>query len=234
MLFRASHKQKYLKAIKNAHNFIERNLCDGTRLFASYRDGKHSASAFLDDYAFYTSALIELYSTTLDNSYLDKAQQICCETVKHFSDFENGGFYLNKAEDNELFMNPKETYDGAIPSGNSVMAYNFARLYQITENDKYLNLFKMQFEFMSVHAQDYPAGHSMFLLAKLIHDNPPKHITAVLKNTADLQDIKDNIPFFTDISTVSESKEYPMINGMTTYYICENHSCLPPTNEYNF
>lgn len=234
MLFRASHDEQYLKAAKNAQNFIEKNLYDGTQLFASYRNGKHSANAFLDDYAFYTSALIELYNTTLDNRYLDKAQQICGETAKHFSDRDNGGFYLNKSEDNELFMNPKETYDGAIPSGNSVMAYNFARLYQLTENNKYLRLFESLFKFMSVHAQDYPAGHSMFLLAKLIHDNPPKHITVVSKNIADLQYIKKNVPFLANISIVPESKEHSLINGMTTYYVCENHSCLPPTNEYNF
>lgn len=234
MLFRASHDEKYLKASKNAQNFIEKNLYDGTQLFASYRDKKHSTGAFLDDYAFYTSALIELYNTTLDNSYLDKAQQICNETVKYFSDRENGGFYLNKSEDNELFINPKETYDGAIPSGNSVMAYNFARLYQLTENDKYLHLFETQFKFMSVHVQDYPAGHSMFLLAKLIYDNPPEHITVVLKDTAIVQNMKKNTPFFANISIVPESKEHPLINGMTTYYVCKNHSCLPPTNEYNF
>lgn len=234
MLFRASHDEKYLKASKNAQNFIEKNLCDGTQLFASYRDKKHSTGAFLDDYAFYTSALIELYNTTLDNSYLDKAQQICNETVKHFSDRENGGFYLNKSEDNELFINPKETYDGAIPSGNSVMAYNFARLYQLTENDKYLHLFETQFKFMSVHVQDYPAGHSMFLLAKLIYDNPPEHITVVLKDTAIVQNMKKNTPFFANISIVPENKEHPLINGKTTYYVCKNHSCLPPTNEYNF
>ena len=46
---------------------------------------------------------------------------------------------------------------------------------------------------MSAQAQDYPAGHSMFLLAKLIWDNPPDHITVVLKNGSDLEEIKERL-----------------------------------------
>lgn len=234
MLYRISKNEKYLQAAKNAQDFIERNLCDGTKLYASYRDGKRSSNAFLDDYAFYTAALIELYSSTLDNRYLDKAKQICGETVKKFQDRENGGYYLNKAGDTELFMNPKETYDGAIPSGNSVMAYNFVRLNQITEKEEYGNLAENQISFMSAQAQDYPAGNSMFLLATLIYENSPEHITVVLKNNTDSKNLQCKIPLLANISVVSQSKEYPLLNDRTTYYICKNHSCLPPTNEYDF
>lgn len=230
VLYRASHNEKYLQAAQNAQDFIEKNLCDYKQLYTSYRDGKRSHKAFLDDYAFYTAALIEMYNSTLDNMYLDKAQQLCDETVKQFSDGENKGYYLSKAENSELFMNPKETYDGALPSGNSVMAYNLVRLYQLTEKDKYQNLAENQIEFLSAQAQGYPAGHSMFLLAKLIYDDPPEHITVVLKDETDLKKIKDHIPFFVNISVVLESKNYPLLNNRTTYYVCKNHSCLPPSN----
>lgn len=230
VLYRASHNEKYLQAAQNAQDFIEKNLCDDKQLYTSYRDGKRSHKAFLDDYAFYTAALIEIYNSTLDNMYLDKAQQLCDETVKQFSDGENKGYYLSKAENSELFMNPKETYDGALPSGNSVMAYNLVRLYQLTEKDKYQNLAENQIEFLSVQAQSYPAGHSMFLLAKLIYDDPPEHITVVLKDETDLKKIKDHIPFLVNISVVLESKNYPLLNNRTTYYVCKNHSCFPPSN----
>lgn len=232
MLYRASHNEKYLQAAKTAQNFIEKNLCDNTRLYASYRDGKRSDKAFLDDYAFYTAALIEMYNSTLDKSYLKKAECFCNEAVRHFSDKQNGGFYLCEADNDELFMNPKETYDGAIPSGNSVMAYNFVRLYQITENNKYRMLAENQIEFLSAQAQDYPAGYCMFLIAKLMYEEPPEHIIIALKDSMDLQSVKDNIPFFTNISVVSECREYPLINDMTTYYVCKDHSCMPPSNTF--
>ena len=76
-----------------------------------------------------------------------------------------------------------------MPSGNSVMAYNLIRLYQITEKENYNKLAEKQIKFMSLKAGDYPSGYSMFLIAKMIYENPPVHITIVLKSKKDLQEI---------------------------------------------
>lgn len=230
MLYRVSHNEKYLNAAANAQKFIEKNLCNGTRLYTSWRDGKRPENSFLDDYAYYIVALIELYNSTLDSSYLEKAEKICEEVVRCFLDNENGGFYLSESENTELFLNPKEIYDGAIPSGNSVMAYNFVRLYQLIENEKYHEFAEKQLEFLSSQASNYPAGYCMFLIAKMLYENPPEHITVALKNDSDLEEVRRNIPFLANISVVKESKEYPLLNDEITYYVCNNHVCLPPTN----
>ncbi len=232
MLYRISHKEQYLKAAQKAQQFLEQNLCEGLQLYTSFRDGKRSDKAFLDDYAYYVSALIELYNSTLNREYLEKAEQFCREAVERFADNENGGFFLCQSDNSELFMNPKETYDGAIPSGNSVMAYNFVRLYQLTEDEKYKELAEKQNVFLSAQAADYPAGHSLFLLAKLLYENPTEHITIVLKDATDLPDLGEKWPFLANISVVSESEKYPLLNKTTTYYVCKNHSCLPPVNKY--
>ncbi len=231
MLYRLTHEEHYLQAAKNAQQFLEQNLCEGLQLHTSYRDGKRSDKAFLDDYAYYVSALIELYNSTLDSSYLTKAEEFCGEAVKRFTD-ENGGFFLCEADNSELFMNPKETYDGAIPSGNSVMAYNFVRLCQLTENEKYRELAKKQIAFLSAQAAEYPAGHSLFLLAKLLYENPPERVTIVLKDESDFSEILKRLPFLANVSVVQESEEYRLLNGKTTYYMCRGHMCLPPVNEY--
>ena len=131
-------------------------------------------------------------------------------------------------------MNPKETYDGAIPSGNSVMAYNFVRLYQLTEEEKYRELAEKKIAFLSEQAADYPAGHSLFLLAKLLYENPPEHITIVHDDKSDLSEICKKLPFFANVSVVQESEKYPLLNNKTTYYVYRGHMCLPPSNEYIF
>ncbi len=231
MLYRISHEEQYLKAAENAQAFLEQNLCEGLRLYTSYRDKKRSEQAFLDDYAYYVSALLELYNSTLDSSYLTKAERFCDEAVKRFAD-ENGGFFLCEADNSELFMNPKETYDGAIPSGNSVMAYNFVRLYQLTEEEKYRELAEKQIAFLSVQAAEYPAGHSLFLLAKLLYENPPEHIKIIMDEIKDLSEIHMKRPFLANVSVVQESEMYHLLNGRTTYYVCRGHVCLPPVNEY--
>ena len=131
-------------------------------------------------------------------------------------------------------MNPKETNDGAIPSGNFVMAYNFVRLYQLTEEEKYRELAEKQIAFLSEQAADYPAGHSLFLLAKLLYENPPEHITIVHDDKSDLSENCKKLPFFANVSVVQESEKYPLLNDKTTYYVCRGHMCLPPSNEYTF
>ena len=230
MLFRVLHNEKYLKAAARAQMFIENNMCDGVHLYTSWRDDKRSENCFLDDYAFYISALIELYNSTLDKAYLEKAEQFCNEAIKRFLDKNYGGFYLSESNHTELFMNPKEVYDGAIPSGNSVMTYNFVRLYQLTENEKYHELAEKQIAFLSSQADDYPAGHCMFLIAKMLYENPPEHITIALKNDSDFEKIKRNIPFFANILVTRENEQYPLLNDEITYYVCKDHVCLPPTN----
>ena len=226
MFYRVSRNEKYLNAVVNAQKFIEENMCDGVQLFTSWRDGKHSEKSFLDDYAFYIASLIELYNSTLDKIYLEKAERFCDEAVRQFEDCQRDGFYLCEASYTEIFMNPKETYDGAIPSGNSVMAYNFVRMFQLTENEKYRKLTEKQFEFLSVQAQDYPAGNSVFLLSKLLYENPPEHIVIAVKHKSDFQEIQKELPFLANVSVVLDSVDYPLKNDKVTYYVCKNLSLI--------
>ena len=231
ILYRITQNEKYLAEAQKSISFIEKNLCDNMLLYTSFRDGRRSEYGFLDDYAYYTAALIEMYNSTLIASYLERAEAFCNEAVNRFADSENGGFYLSQADDSDLIMNPKETYDGAVPSGNSVMAYNFVRLYQITENNLYRELAEKQIEYMSCRAYEYPAGHCMFLLSLLLFENPPKHITVSLKDKIELPEIRKKLGLLSNVKVVSENSDYPLLNNQTTYYICENSSCFPPVNK---
>ena len=231
-LHRVSGDGRYLRAAVSAQRFLEENVTHGLRLRTCWRDGKASDQGFLDDYAFYAAALTELYHSTLDGRYLERARALCEEAVKRFSDKQNGGFFLTDADNTELFMNPKESYDGAVPSGNAVMAYNFVRLYQLTEEEKYRELAEGQLRYMAARAREYPAGHGMFLLAKLIYDNPPEHVVIALKNDADLEKIKTRLPLLANVIPVRDSLRYPLLNDSTTFYICENHVCRAPANTW--
>ncbi len=231
MLYRVSGQEQYLRTAQDAQHFIEEYMTDGNRLFASYRAGKRSEHGFLDDYAFYIAALLELYRATFETGYLEKAALFCKEAERRFADKEKGGYYLCEKESTELFLNPKETYDGAIPSGNSVMMYNLVSLYQLTENAEYDTILMRQTDFMERQAAEYPAGHSMYLLAKLLYENPPAHITVVLKNKEERELLWGKLPFLANVTVVSDSMKYPLVNEKTTYYVCKDHVCLPPANE---
>ena len=223
MLYRVSHYEKYLCAAENAQRFIEENMSDGEHIYTIFRDGKRSDTAFLEDYAYYIAALIEMYNSTLDNKYLMRAEELCAEAVKRFSD-KNGGF--NMCETTELFKNPKELYDGAVPSGNSIMAYDIIRLHQLTEKEEYRECAEKQLDFMSAQSQDYPSGHCMFLLAKLLNEAPPPRVIISAKGSPDIS----NLPFLANVTVVQADNKYPLLNERTTFYVCRGNTCLPPSN----
>lgn len=232
VLYRVTGNGRYLSAAKRAHRFIEENLTDGNLLYVSCRDGVRSAAGFLDDYVYYGAALISLYEVTSKSEYLTRAGEIIREAMTQFAD-EAGGYFLYGTRNTSLITRPKETYDGALPSGNSMMAYCLVRLSQLMgKEEKYREAAEKQLAFLSAEAQSYPAGHSMFLLAFLFYTDPPRRITAVLAGNRQKEEILSRLPLYADIRILGqETTEYPLLNGRTTYYVCEDHRCLPPSNE---
>ncbi len=231
MLYRVTGKQCYLDAASSAANYIEENLADGNTLFVSCRKKIRSVNGFLDEYAYYTTALISLYEATSENHYLERARQICSEAIEQFAD-ENGlGYFLCGHKNGSLIARPKETYDGALPSGNSAMAYCLVKLSHLTDKDNYRQLAEQQLAFLSGEAEHYPAGYSLFLTALLIYLHPAKKITVVPADGESRENIIRRLPLYCEIKILpGETDEYRMLNGKTTYYVCENYTCLPPVN----
>lgn len=228
--YKVFNDEQYLNKAQKAVQFIEDNLCAGNELFVSYRDGKKSGTGFLDDYAFYIWAQIELYEATLDEKHLKRAVDLTEKTISEFWDHEADGFFLYGKSSEQLIMKPKETYDGAIPSGNSVMAYNLIRLSKIVKNNELENLAQKQISYMSGNASAYPMGNSFFLLAHLYETTPRKEIVCVLVDEKDLEQLKKQDNAIVKILR-EPTIEYPLKNNKTTFYVCENFSCQPPVNK---
>lgn len=233
-LYQNSGKHPYLDAAKKADGFIQANLCDETGVYVSCRDGKRGVKGFLDDYAAYLFAQLALYGATLEENYLTRAKQFCREVQDKFRDSKNGGFYLYGTGNESLILRPKEDYDGAIPSGNSLMAWNLVRLSQLSGEETYRHQAEEQLNFLGVKAAQYPVGHGMFLLALLDYETPAPKVTVVLGE----QETSDTLPVKLPPDTVvmllrKATEEYPLKNGKTTFYVCRNHSCLPPVNDLN-
>ena len=231
-LYQNSGKQTYLDAAKKADDFIQTNLCDESGLYVSYRDGKRGVKGFLDDYAAYLFAKLALYGATLEESYLTRAEQLCREVQDKFRDAENGGFYLYGTENESLILRPKEDYDGAIPSGNSLMAWNLVCLSHLIGDDAYRRQAEEQLNFLRATATQYPIGHGMFLLALLEHEMPAAKVTVVLGEQENIDTLPVKLPPDAAVTLLRKAtEEYPLKNGNTTFYVCRDHSCLPPVND---
>lgn len=230
-LYLVSKKELYLNAAKNADEFIRKYLFENETLFVSFRKEKRGVTGFLDDYASYIFAQLALYKATFDYEYFERAKSICDKVLSDFGD-NTGGFYLYGEKNEELIIHPKETYDGAIPSGNSLMAYNLVRLSLMTSDEKYINASEHQLDFLAADASKYPHGYAMFLVALLEHIKPPMKLTVVLDKQTDKPDLPPSVPSDAVATILKQpTEEYPLKNGRTTYYVCRSRSCLPPTND---
>ncbi len=84
--------------------------------------------AFLDDYAFLIQALLHLQEITADTKWLLQAKEMAEFVIENFSEEDTGFFFYTPATQTDVIVRKKEMYDGAVPSGNSVMAYNLHHL----------------------------------------------------------------------------------------------------------
>jgi len=116
-------------ASRRAAEFIAGRLYDPATglLLRRYRQGEAAIPGFLDDYAMLAQGLLDLYEAQFDPRWLELALRLIEKARKLFEDSAAGGFF-GSAPDSGLVIRVKEDYDGAEPSGNSVMAMNLLRL----------------------------------------------------------------------------------------------------------
>ena len=233
-LYRCSRDHRYLEAAKKAQGFIENSLLIQDTLYVSFRDGKLGEHGFLDDYASYIFALLSLYDATLEETFLRRAMQLTRETVTQYYDSEHGGFYLSGRDNETLLFRPKECYDGALPSGNSLIAYVLVRLNALLPDYSTENILNKQLAYMAGEAEQYPAGFSMFLMALSDFLAPPLLVT-VVSNGEDLSDLPFVLPSDAIVKVLERPlQEYKLLNNETTFYVCRKCSCLPPMNKRQF
>ena len=90
----------------------------------------------LEDYAYEGWALLELFRATGEERYLRRAGALAQEMEGALAT-RRGGYYLYRAESEALVVRPKETYDGAVPSGNAMAALVLLRLSRYTGEDRW-------------------------------------------------------------------------------------------------
>lgn len=234
-------QEQYLTAALRAEQFITNRLAGKGRLFVRYRDGEAAGIGMLDDYAFFCCALLELYRVTFDVEFLEKAVIWADVMEKYFLDEENGGFYLYADDAEELLIRPKETWDGAVPSGNSAAAFVLLKLARLTGEERWQKAFDRQMRFLCSAAEQYPAGHALAMLTLQNRMSPLRRLICVepdnlekLRYTAAdpsvtvLVKTPENTERLSKISPFS--KEYPC-KGYAQYYLCEEDACRPPVSD---
>ena len=237
---------EWIAAAERAADFVLGALRDENgRLLKRWRAGEAAFPAVLDDHAFLVWGLIELHQATLEPERLEQAAALTEQALRHFGDSENGGFFLTADDGERLLVRSKEAYDGALPSGNSVMAWNLLRLSALlgrpeweAEADRTLRAFAGSLtkapsaHSQMLHAVDFAGGDAREvvisgepdapatreLLAALRRDYRPSLV--VLLRTEDNADCLAKIAPFT--------KAQVPVAGRPAAYVCRDNACMAP------
>lgn len=250
---RAFDDEKLSKVSEKAVDFIFAKLTNKEkRLLARYRDGHAAFLGYLDDYAFLVWGLLELYETTFNVTYLKKAQELNKQILELFWDKEKGGLFFNGNDSEELIVRSKEIYDGAIPSGNSVAAFNLIKLSRITGDTELYKKAKQIFTVFAGNISEHPSAYAFFLTALQFALEGSKEIViagdlgdydtkSIIKKVRSYympnaiillnpggesgKELEKLIPFI---------KEMKPLDRKATVYVCENYSCQVPITELDY
>ncbi|SDX22251.1 hypothetical protein SAMN05444487_11250 [Marininema mesophilum] len=157
---------QYADAAVKALQFIEEKLVrnDG-RLLARWRDGEAGILAYVDDYAYLTWGLIELYEATFEPRFLKRALELSEAMMDLFRDEEEGGLFFTGKDGEELLTRTKETSDGATPSGNSVASLNLLRLARLTADPDWDQQAQAQLSAFATTMKNAPMAYTFTLMA---------------------------------------------------------------------
>lgn len=239
----------YGEAAEKAASFIVNHLLKNDRLLRSYKDERSRFNAYLDDYAFFMAALLDLYESTSELKWLKLAIKLDHTLEEHYEDKKSGGFFMTSNDHEALLAREKPAYDGAEPSGNSVAILNILRLHEFTTNDAYRIRSEKALKAFAGTLEQNPLALSEMLLALDFHSDLAKAIILVLPaektETTETLTAKLRQAFLPNrvlgiISTqelTSHSKVVPLMEGKfprrgkPTAYVCKRGICKLPTSD---
>ena len=237
---------RYRAIAVDAVAFIERELLRGDRLLSTWKDGAAKLNGYLDDYAFFTAALLDVFEAVQDRRYLESAARLMDATLAHFWDAAQGGFFFTSDDHESLIVRSKPSFDGSIPSGNSVAALNLLRLHHYTERPEYLRHAEAVLRLFAAAMSSQPFGFANLLSAVDFHARGPREIAVVgdpasPETAALLAHIRAAyIPNRTLIvlDPTDPSPRPPLlegkgqVGGQPTVYVCRNMTCSAPATTW--
>jgi uncharacterized protein YyaL (SSP411 family) len=181
--YRITDNELYLNTAVNAIKFIETKMksSDGS-LYRIYKNGSAKIPSYLDDYAFYINALLDLFEIKPDVQYMELAVKYADYLIKNFWDSDENNFYYTSSFHESLPIRNKILHDLAIPSGNSISVSNFIRLYHITGNNDYVNIAEKMMKVSLLSAAENPFSFGCLLSSAYLYIKKPLEITFVSKD----------------------------------------------------
>jgi uncharacterized protein YyaL (SSP411 family) len=238
-------EQKYLAAAQKAINFLLEKLYIGERILKTYRNGKSHLNGYLSDYAFLVAALIDLYESNFQWTYLAKAIEINDLMLQKFWDEKLGGFYFTPADHERLIVRTRNAYDNAVPAGNSVAVHNLLKLSQFTGDEKFKEQAEQTLKLYTSQMQRSPSGFAVLLSSLDYFWGDPKEIviagdresgqTLEMIKAVQKQYLPNKILAYADPELANQKEAILQVidgkvaqDGRVRIFVCENYACQSP------
>jgi uncharacterized protein YyaL (SSP411 family) len=241
----------YLEAATRAALFLRQHLYreNDRTLLRSYREGASSVEGFAEDYAFLIQGLLDLYEATFDPTWIEWAVHLQTQQDELFWDAKTDGYFTTSGKDASILLRPKEAYDGAEPSANSVAALNLLRLSSMLDRADWRERAKLTLKAFGRQLLQDPSGMPQMVVALAwLHAKPRQIVIAGNRDAPDTQAmlreaqrlfIPGKIVLLADggagqaflASHVAFMRDVVPVDGKATAYICEDFVCQLPTHD---
>jgi uncharacterized protein YyaL (SSP411 family) len=232
-------RRDFVDAARRSADFIRTTMWPDDVLFHFSAEGQVRVPAFLDDYAFFGRACLDLYAATERTEYLEVAERCASVLVRSFEDQGNGGFFFSTRDDDSEMWREKDMSDGAVPSGNAVAAELFARLHALTGEASHARAAEATLAAWAETALDNPyAGAHLLSVTHRSSLGYGAVVVARVSNDSELLEsaLRLHVP---ELTILSVSPESPVANAgivagkapvgsRDTAYLCRGSTCSAP------
>jgi hypothetical protein len=219
--------------------FLQQRLeGEGLYFYSHSWKGEARQPAFLDDYATLIAALIQLQEITGDAGWLLRAKMLLAYVIEHFSDPETGFFFYTHEAQKDVILRKKEIYDGATPSGNSMMASNLLYLGVVFHEEEWAERARRMVSAMQQPVTTHPGsfGGWATIFQALTYSIPEVVITGVSPENARKEFLAHLIPYRVFQSMQVENTQFPLLRDKPVdpgplIFLCKDYACQLPVNE---
>jgi uncharacterized protein YyaL (SSP411 family) len=242
----ALYRQDYLAAATASGRFLLDAMVSEGRLKHTYKDGEARIDGYLDDYALVIEGLLSLHLATFGGRWLTQAIKLAGVMVDEFWDKTEETFYDTGRGHEELFVRPRSTYDGVLPSAGSAAAMALLKLSRLTGNQDWQRLAVQSLRSVRELIQRHPLGFANWLSGLDFYLSRPMEIAIIgprddsatgellkticsawLPNkVAAARDPGDPAP-----AELTLLKDRAMVDGKPAVYVCRDYTCKAPVTD---
>jgi hypothetical protein len=231
---------EYRELAKKTMTFILQKFRKNENEFECWHTYKNEIAkypAFLDDYAYLVQASIHLQAITSDQQYLHYAKEITDYVSANFIDDATGYFFFTHKDQLDIVLRKKEVYDGAVPSGNSIMAESLAYLAVIFDNRTWQQQAIKMVESIATGILRYPTSFGIWASLLQQFTFGVNEVVVVGSEYISQRNmlLKQYLPELILQSGEFGNSNLPMFKGKdpgkeTLFYLCRQYSCKTPVN----